>query len=67
MGNAYKALLRNAWQLRRRYFAPQPLIGDVLGGWVAVDACSNNFILGAPGRTSRAARRAGVRAVEARN
>lgn len=42
----------NAWQLRRRYFAPQALTGDVTGGWVGVDANSNNFIIGAPGRRS---------------
>ncbi|SFQ49245.1 gliding motility-associated C-terminal domain-containing protein [Hymenobacter arizonensis] len=49
----------NAWQLERRYFAPQPLIADGLGTWVAVDAHSNNFILSAPGRTSGGALNAG--------
>ena len=49
----------NSWQLQRRYFAPQPLLGDVFGSWVGVDAHSNNFIISAPGRTSLGAADAG--------
>jgi gliding motility-associated-like protein len=64
-GVVFRYELRNgAWRLRRRYAVPQPLGGDALGGWLALDPRSNNLIIGAPGRTSGGIAGAGQAFVE---
>ena len=52
-GIVYRYARRNGlWQLQRRYLTPAPQGNDGLGGWVAADARTHNFILSAPGRIS---------------
>jgi hypothetical protein len=52
-GIVYRYARRNGlWQLQRRYLAAPPYNLDGFGSWLATDARSHNFIIGAPGRSS---------------
>lgn len=56
----YRYELRNgSWQLRRRYYATPSLVNDSFGYWLAIDAHSNNFIVGASYRVSQGIPNAG--------